>query len=75
MRWWLPAQRGSSVCGAPECGVSECTVMVGRASVLRIPETTGGADESTQARVLFGDVKYHKQLAVDQRKNSEEWTA
>ena len=49
--------------------------MVGRASVLRLPETAGGADESTQARVLFGDVTYHKQLAVDQRKNSEEWTA
>jgi len=25
--------------------------------------------------VLFGDVTYHKQLAVDQRKNSEELTA
>ena len=48
--------------------------MVGRRLVLRLPETAGEQMRADR-RVPLGDVTYYEKLAVDQRKNFEEWTA
>jgi hypothetical protein len=60
--------------GTRDYGVWEYTGMVGRASVPRLLEIAG---ERMQAdtRVLLGDRAYYDQLAADQKRKAEEWTA